>query len=845
MSLALYLRYMARESRGSGARLLFFVICLAVGVAAVVAVAGMSAGIDEGLRDKAREMLAADLAVEGRRPLPDELQAALDTIPGAERTDIREFLSVVVAASGPSAGTSRLAELKSVAGAYPFYGELATEPQAPLEELVGDERVVVAQALLSQLHLETGSRIRIGVADYEVSAALLKEPDRLEMGLTSLAQRIFLSPGGMDRAGLVRRGSRISYRALVKLPDGSSAADAETAAGKIKKAIPEAAFIEVETYSEAQPALRAALGRAEKFLGLVALLSLLVGGIGVAQTVRAWLAGKLDAVATLKCLGARPREILALYMGQTALMGLVGSLAGAVAGVLIQGAIPWLMREMIPLAEIDMWQPAAILRGLALGVGVALLFSLAPLLAVRRVPPARVFRHDAEPLRAGRWTRFFLFTAVLAGIAVTALVQSGSVPVALGFTGGGVALVGLLALAALLTARLVARVPREGARVWLRHGLTALSRPGAATLGAIVALGVGVAVVLGMYLIEDHVSGQFEAEMPADAPSAFMVDIQPDQWEGVRRLLQEAGAERIDSVPVVNARLQSVDGVAVGDLAKETSPGDRRKWVLTREQRLTYMEKLPDGNAITEGSLWSEPGVAEVSVEKEFARDMGAKVGSMLELDVQGEPLTLKVTSLRTVEWDTFKINFFLIVKPGVLEGAPQIRLAAARIPAGLEQKVQDRVAGSYPNVTFIQVGSVLERIVAVLRQAGLGVQVLGGFTVVAGVFILAGAVSAGGIRRGREVALLKTLGMTGREVLAVYSVEYALVGAVAGLLGAVGGGTLAYLVLTRFMEIDWRFMPAAFAAALLGAVAVSIGAGAAASWSALARRPVEVLRGE
>lgn len=845
MSLPLYLRYMIRESRGSGARLLFFVVCLAVGVAAVVSVAGMSAGIDEGLRGKAREMLAADLAVGARRPLPAELDEAIGKIPGAERADTREFVSVVVAASGPAAGASRLAELKSVSGRYPFYGDLETEPRGPLSGLVDGGRAVVARALLSQLQLGTGDRIRIGGVDFTIAAVLINEPDRLEIGLTSLAPRIFLSPEGMDRAGLIRLGSRVEYKALVKMPEGATAAEVAAAAEAIDKAIPDSAFADVETYTEAQPALRAGFRRASRFLGLVALLSLLVGGIGVAQTVRAWLAGRIDAIATLKCLGARPREILALYMGQTALMGLAGSLAGAAAGVVIQWAIPWVMRDMIPVEEIGLWQPAAIARGIALGVGVALLFSIAPLLAVRRVPPARVFRHDAEPLEASRWARALVLLIVLAGIAATALVQSGSVPLAAGFTGGGVALVGVLALAALAATKALSKLPRERARVWLRHGLTALSRPGAGTLGAIVALGVGVAVVLGMYLIERRVSGEFEAEMPADAPSAFMVDIQPGQWDGVRALLETEGATRIDSVPVVNARLSSVDGVAVEELAEQAAEGDRKRWVLTREQRLTYMSALPEGNEIVEGSDWALAGEAEVSVEKEFARDMGAKVGSVLVLDVQGRPVTLKVSSLRTVKWESFKINFFLIVEPGVLEEAPQIRLAAARLPREREQQVQDKVAASYPNVTFIQIRAVLERIVAVLGQAGLGVQVLGGFTVVAGVFILAGAVSAGSIRRGREVALLKTLGMTGREVLAVYSVEYALVGAVAGILGSAGGGVMAYLVLTRFMELEWETAPAAFAVAMAGTVALSVAAGAAASWRALSLRPVEVLRGE
>jgi putative ABC transport system permease protein len=418
----------------------------------------------------------------------------------------------------------------------------------------------------------------------------------------------------------------------------------------------------------------------------------------------------------------------------------------------------------------------------------------------------------------------------------------------------------VLAGAALLISWLVRRLPRESlpGRIWMRHGLAALARPGAGTVSAIVALGLGVLVVLGMSLVERRLSSQLATAIPADAPSAFLIDIQPDQWTGVHEiLLKQGGASRVDSVPVIMARISAIDGRAIEQLAaqakarreQEKKDGEdregARRWALTREQRLTYLKELPADNRIVEGKLWNDPTRSEVSVEKEFADDLGLHLGSTMRFDVQGVPLELTVTSLRTVDWQTFGINFFLVVEPGVLEKAPQLRLAAARLPRGSEQKVQDALAASYPNVTLIRVREVLEKIAGVLARIGVGIRFLGGFTVLAGIAILGGAVSAGSARRGREVALLKTLGMTRPGVAGAFAVEYALIGLVAGLIGAAGAVVLAYMVVTRGFELPWELQSLPVAVALAGAVLLAVLAGLAASSRALERRPIEVLRAE
>ena len=847
MRLALALRLMARETRGGSGKILFFTACLAVGVAAIVAVAGLSNGIDRGLRREARNLLAADLSVRAEKAFPAAVTQAVEALmagqPGARAASLRELATVVsIPGTGGAPGPSALVLLKAVGDGYPFYGAVATDPARPLPSLLGPEDVLVAPELADKLRLAEGSALKIGGQEFTVRGRIISEPDKINVSFT-LGPRVMVSLAGFERTGLEAFGSRIDRVVLVKLGSGAVAADVEAAAKILRAAIPEASGVRVQTYADAQPALRDGLKRASRFLGLVALVSLILGGIGVAQTVRAWLGSRFDAIAVLKCLGVRPREIVALYTVETAFLGLAGSLAGVAVATAILAIVPRFLADILPAVAIDVWQPEAALRGLALGTGVALLFSVAPLSALRLVPPLRVLRRDAEPLASGPFARAVVVAALLAGVFGAAYVQSGSARIAAGFAAGMTVAAGALAGAAWLVTRAVARVARQRVRVTFRHGLSALARPGAGTLPAVTALGLGVLVVVAIALVHRGLTSRLRADLPRNAPNVFLVDMQSSQWPRVRAILEQAGATEIRGVPIVNARLVSIDGVAASELAKKGPDEGRRKWILTREQNLTYLDELPKDNVVVEGKLWGDPERAEISIERDFAKDMGARVGSKLVYDVQGVPLELWVTSLRTVDWKSFGINFFLVVEPGVLDKAPQMRVAAARLPAGREQALQDRLASELPNVTMLKVREIVEKIATLLERLGVGIRLLGGFAITAGIAILAGAVGATASRRGREVALLKTLGATRRGVVAIFAVEFALTGLVAGIVGTIGGAVFAWFVLTRGMEIAWTWRPLVLAGAPLATVALSVLAGIAASAGALRRRPIEVLR--
>lgn len=847
MSLRTLFTWAVRELRGGGARAVLFVLCLAIGVAAVVAVAGLSRALDAGIRREARTLLGADLALISAQPIPAGLIAAIDASPGWDRSDVITLATMAATpprASGP--GPSRLVALKVVDQQFPYYGALRLEPDGTIASTLDPGGVIVAPELLPRLGLQLGDRLRIGSGEFTIRALVREEPGRVNVAF-SLGPRVFLSHAGFARTGLQGLGTRVDHRVLLRAPR-SDLDQVATLVARLTPLLPADGSVRIESFREAQPALRSGLLRTERFLGLVALVSLLVGGVGVAQTVRAWLAGKIDALATLKVLGLRPREAFSLFALQTALLALLGSLVGAVLGTVALSLVPSVLSGILPQVDLDPLQPAAIARGIGLGVGIALLFSIAPLARALRVPALRALRADVEPLPTHPGLAFGLLLLLGGGLWGIASAQARSSLYGALFTLALALAALLLALAARALQRLAEPLALATGRFSLRQGLKALSRPGAGTIGAIVGLGLGVTLVATMYLVHSRLERELRSELPEGAPTAFLVDIQPDQWPALEAQLSALGATRIESVPFVSARLTAIDGVPVRvPTDRVNGAEDANDWVRRREQNLSSLPTLPPGNELIAGQLWSDPARAEVSIETEFARDLGVGLGQTLRFSIQGVPLDLTVTSLRSVDWKTFGINFFLVVEPGVLDQAPQNRVAACRLPTGQDGAVQDALAATFPNVTLLSIREILDKVTAIFARIGLAVRVLGSFTVLAGVAILGGAISAGAARRGRDVALLKTLGMTRAEVIRAQAVEFALAGAVAGLLGALSAATIAWGVLRFVMELPLADQPGTLATVLVLALSLTITlattAGLLASLGPLRRKPLDTLR--
>ncbi len=838
MRLVTILAAARRESRGARGRLFFFTACLALGSMAVVGVAGLVRSVRSGIAAQSQELLGADLWISARSPLPAGLEEdLLARLPAGTRVaPVRLVQTMARAAEG---GASRLVELKAVGAGFPFYGALALEPAGRLDEVLGPESVVIAGELGAMLDVGVGDELALGSARFRVAALVFDEPGRLDPTFTA-GPRVFAALAGFERMQLGGLGSRMTYGVLVGLPAGARASDWETAArngvgSAFVRANVEEYVIRIDTHEEAQPQVRRAARRVERYLGLVALLSLILGGVGVAEIVRAWIGTRVASIGILRVLGFTPREVLWMYVGHVGALALVGSTLGAVVGSFLPLFVPRLLPELLPSGVALGWEPFSILRGVGLGTLVALAFSLPALSSVWRVPPVRVLRHEAEPLPPRRAVALGAGAALVAAVFAAAWIQSEELDQAAWFTAGSALLFGLFVLAARVLTCLARALPRTRLPAELAGAIAALARPGAGVLGAVAALGLGTLVVVALALVESRLAERLVGALPSDGPSLFFLDLQTDQRADFERVLAAEGASAVRVVPMATARLASIDGM---DVKLFDWPGSRRGWALTREQRLTWQAELTPDNRLVAGELWSDPEHFEVSLEERYAEDIGAKLGTHLVFDMQGVPIELVVTSLRAVEWESFGINFFLVAEPGALEEAPHVLLAAAHVAPEREQRVQDALLAAVPNVTVIRVRSILAKVVRVLERSAVAVELLGAFTALVGLAILAGVASLGALRRTREAALWKVLGLTRAGVARLFALEFALQGLVAGLLGAAGASVLTWAFFEHVLElgsdVPWWCVPLA----ALGAAALAALAGLAACARALATRP-------
>jgi len=830
------LRLAWRETRGAWRHVAYVVACVALGVGALVAVGSFADSLQRTVARSAQALAGGDVEIRATQPPPADLAARLPGTPDPTRvaiTHVRELVGM--AQVGPE--LTQLVELKAVEPGYPFYGVLETEPARPLDTLIGDGRALVDASLLTRLGLRVGDTFRVGDARLTISGVVRREPDRA-IGVFSLGPRVLLAAEDLDRAGLVRPGSRVRYRTLFRLPDGASAQRFRDA---LAERLPVAQ--RVSTYTQAQPGLRRFWDQLTMYLGLTGLVALMVGGIGVGVSVGAFVRRKLPAIATLKSLGASWRTLLAAYSLQTALLGLAGSVLGAALGSLLQPLVAPALTRLLPIELTLSFSPRAVLGGLAMGLGVTLLYALWPLLQIRDVSPASILRREIEPRPPGR--RPWLATLPIAGgLAALALWQAGSWKIGALFAGGLAGALLLLALGARLVIGLARRVRWRGP-AW-RQGAANLHRPGSHAGPVLISLGLAVMLVVSIALLERGLRAELVDRAPGSAPAFFFIDIQPDQAEPFARLVREHGAGAPAALtPVVRAHLAAVNGVTIAPSARA-----RREdmWALTREYVLTWATTLPPQNTVVSGHWWTPAEAAReplISVEDEIARQIGVGLGDTLTFDVQGVPVGARVASLRHVDWRSLTSNFFVIFSPGVLEGAPVTYIATVHAAPTQEARLQSAVVAALPNVTAIPVREVLERVSAVVDQIALAVRLVAAFSVGAGLVVMAGALAITRQQRLYQSVILKTLGATRGFVSRVFAVEYALLGAAAGVAGSALAAVLAWAVLRFVFELPPAWSPAVLLAGVAGAAALAVVVGFVGTRRLLGRRPLAVLRSE
>ncbi|HET7875879.1 MAG TPA: FtsX-like permease family protein [Methylomirabilota bacterium] len=824
-----------RETRGAWRHWAYSLVCVALGVGALVGVGSVADSLARTVSRSAKSLMAGDVEIRSTQPLSAEASAAVAAL-SRERmavTRVRELGAM--ARSGQ--GRTLLVELKAVEAGYPFYGRLVTDPDRPLAALIGGGRALVHESFLHRLGLAVGDRISLGDAELTISGVIRQEPDR-SAGVFSLGPRVLIAAEDLDRTRLVQPGSRVRYRTLLRLPQGLAADAVRDALGE---RIPDPA-LRITTYTQAQPGLRRFWEQLSMYLGLAGLVALMVGGIGVALSVRAFVRQKLDTIAVLKCLGAAGRELLAAYGLQTVILGLAGSLAGAAVGSALPRLLGPFLAPLLPLEVEWVFSPVAVARGLAMGLGVTLLFALWPLLEIRRVPPALILRREVEPTFHGPrpWAAAL---PIVAGLAALSLWQSGSLKIGGLFVLGLGGALGLLWLGAGVVMALARRV-RSRSLAW-RQGTANLYRPGSHAGAVLVSLGLAVTLVVAVAILERSLREQISRRSPDTAPAFFFIDIQPDQVRAFRDLVAARTGSPPELTPVVRARLAALNGAPV---AADVRTRRDDVWYLTREYALTWATEPPGHNTVIAGRWWTAEEARReplISVEEEIAKNLGVGIGGTLTFDVLGVPVTARVTNLRRVDWQSLSSNFFVIFSPGALEGAPVTWLATASARPAQEPALQSAVVAAFPNVTAIPVREVLERVGSVLDQIALAIRLVAAVSVLAGVVVMAGALSVTRHQRLYHSVILKAVGATRGVVARIFAVEYGLLGAAAGLSGTALGAILAGAVLRFALDVRWSWAPAALAAGVLGATALALAVGLLGTRRLLGRPPLGVLRAE
>lgn len=834
-----------RETRGAFRHFSLFLLCVALGVAALTGVGSLGADLDSAIRRESKALLASDLELRSRRPLGPEARQNLEGLKerGIETTQALEMIAM---ASDPARTATQLVELKAVGPGYPFYGKLLTDPpsaaQALRDPASSSEAALVEESLLVRLGLRAGESLRLGEATFRIVGTILKEPDRVA-GVFSLGPRLMISEAALPATGLVQTGSMVRYRTLLKLPETE---DIEAVQGEVEALLrPEG--VRVRSYREGRTGLRRFWENLTAYLAMAGMTALLVGGVGVAVSVSTFLRGKLDTLALLKCLGADRATVLRIYLLQVLLLALGGCLAGVLLGLLAKHVLILALSGFLPSDLAWELSYAPLLSALAVGLLTALLFSLWPLLSVRGVPPARVFRREMfspHPDRSSGLSRpWGAASAILGGLVLLSLWQAQSLSMGGLFVGILLGCVLLLWLGMGLLIRFLRRAP-AGASMVFRYGLSGLSRPGNLSVVGAVSIGIGVSAVLALQMVRFDLLGYLGENTPEQAPGFFFVDIQRDQKAPFEALMRRE-EKTVEMTPLVRTRLDAVDGRRVGDMDLE---GRHDDWYFLREYVVTARRDLPEGNRIVRGQWWGgeeDAGKIYVSVEEDAAGHLGVDLGSSLTFDIQGVPVRAEVASLREVNWSRFSTNFFIIFSPGSLEDAPTTFVASVNAGPDEEVPLQRKVVARFPNVTALNVRHVLETVRQVLERLGLAVQLMAFFCLAAGLVVLAGTVAATRHWRTQEAVILKTLGASRALVGRVFAVEYGVLGAAAGLVGSLMAVLLSYLVLRFLLEIPWHFQPAAVAAGIALTVFMAVLTGFGVTYRILRKKPLAVLRNE
>ena len=845
-------RVARREARASAPKFLFAVLGVATGVGALTGVRGFADAFQEELRRQARTLMAADVSIRQFTDLSPDQQKCIDGYVrrGAQVTRISETVSML--GSGQPDGVPTLVSVKAVdPAAYPFYGRVTLDPDRRLKDALDARSVAVSDDLPIRLNVQTGSMVKLGVAEFRIVGTVASEPDRMT-GSLNLGPRLLISREGLERTGLMTFGSRASHRILFKLPPAGTprVIDLDTMRSELKRVFPDAM---VADYRESHPIIRRALERSTTFLSLVSLIALVVGALGVATAIHAHMQQRLDSIAIMKCLGARSSQIVTIYSLQAALLGLTGGVAGMGVGFAVQRAMPLLLAKFFLFDHALSWSPAFAVQGVGVGLLVSLLFTIPPLLSIRQIKPAAIFRREMAEVRAPLRVRIQRsLPALAAGLVILGCVGliagwlAESLKMGAYFVGG--IAVSLLLLAAVAWALLrglrwlVQKTPVRWSVEW-RQGMANLYRPGNHAPSVLVALGIGVTFTLSVYLLQKSLLQEVASAAPPGAPNVILINITDRERDGVQKLLEGLHGLKTKPVvePLVAVRLETINGRPVKDLDLK---GFERRYQSTRQ--VTWAEKPPEDLLARQGGWW-KPGAAEpqVAVAEDMAATLKLKPGMKLKWSAIGREFETPLSAVFRQRAVRTGPQMDVLFNQVALAGLPVQYLGLIRLSGKQIGQFQRQVYQAYPTVTVINTADVMLLVQQVVDQVSLVVRFIAGFAILAGAVILASTVAGTRFRRIRETAVLKTLGAKRFTLAGIFSVEFLILGLVAGAMGSALATAFTRVLMTRLLDAEFHveWAPLLLTTAMTALLAVA--AGWIASLRILSQKPLEVLRDE
>jgi len=845
------IRMAVRETRASWRRLLFFFICIAVGVAAIVTLRSVIQSVREVFGQEARNLVAADVLISTTRNWTPEARATIERRLAAANADARTDTvetPTMVRPQDTAKTKTRMAELRAIGPEFPLYGTMTLEDgQTYRHEMLKDRGALVRPELLTALDVKVGDAIVIGQLPFTIRGVIANEPGR-RVGDFSLGPRIMIDIADVETTGLLAAGSRVRRVLLVRVPEREVRPLVRQLRDDFKNQ-----FVNARSFRSDDDEIGRDFDRAENYLSLVGLVIVILGGIAVSSVTRVFVLQKIRPIAVLKCVGARSGQIIAVYLLQVLTLGLAGSLLGLLLARGAVASIPYFVPPIDTssagtlLSEVNYgvtWSAAA--QGLGIGALVSLLFSIVPLLQVRFIKPSLLLR-DETSTAGFDWTRAVAVTLVGAALVALTAWQAASWTVGLAVCAGFAGLAVILVFVGRLLVSVVA--PLSNARSFpLRHAVLHLSRPGNQTRVILLAVGLGAFFIVGVRSLQGSLLEELSMQMSEDSPDMFLMDIQREQADGVRAFLADParGAGPAKLIPVLRARVTGVEG---RETQLESFEDVRARGSLAREYTVTYRDQLEANETVVEGRFWSGPATEpEISVEQDLAERFNLNVGDLVRFDLLGRTIIARITSLREVDWrDSRAGGFMFVFRPGVLDQLPQWYIAPLKGPPDVQARArfQHDLVARFGNVSVIDFRDILLTIRDAMSKVTLAISVVGALVLFSGGLILIGAVAMTKFQRVYEAAVFKTLGASTGTIARMLLFEYGVLGALAGLVGSLGAVALTWGVSRFALDIPWRvFAGEHLAGVALTAILVAA-IGVLSSYDVLRHKPLMTLRAE